>query len=116
MNLKTFYLLAAFLGTALPWFYFAGFFAVNGIDIAAFASGLFVNGAAGGFAIDVLMSVMVFWVWSWHDARQHHVASWWLVLPAGVCVGLSLALPLYLYLRHDLIMAAAGKSSLPGRH
>ena len=115
MNLKTFYLFAALLGTVLPWFHFGGFFAVNGIDITAFVSGLFANGAAGGFAIDVLLSIMVFWVWSWHDARQHHVAAWWLVLPAGVGVGLSLALPLYLYLRHDHAMAAAADSSPPGR-
>ena len=112
---ETFYLLAAFSGTVLPWLCVGGFFAVNGIDNAAFASGLSANGAAGGFAVDVLMSVMVFWVWSWHDSRQHHVASWWFVLPAGICVGLSLALPLYLYLRHDHIVAAAGDSSLPGR-
>lgn len=33
------------------------------------------------------------------DSRTLGVAHWWLVLPAGFCVGLSLALPLYLYFR-----------------
>ncbi len=107
MSLKTFYLLAAALGTAVPWLFFGGFFAANGIDIAAFAAGLFANGAAGGFTVDVLISMLVFWLWSYRDARQHGVAAWWLVLPAGLCVGLSLALPLYLYLRHDRAAATA---------
>lgn len=116
MNLKTFYLFTAMLGTIVPWAYFGSFFAANGIDIAAFAAGLFANGAAGGFAADVLVSIMVFWVWSWHDARQHHVAAWWLVLPAGACVGLSLALPLYLYLRHGHAVAASGNHCRPVRN
>lgn len=107
MTLKTFYLLAAALGTVVPWLFFGGFFAANGIDIAAFATGLFANGAAGGFSADVLISLPVFWLWSRCDARQYGVAAWWLVLPAGLCVGLSLALPLYLYLRHDRAAAAA---------
>ena len=107
MNLKTFYLCVAALGTVVPWLHFASFFAASGIDIAAFAGGLFANGAAGGFAADVLISMAVFWLWSYHDAPQLGVAAWWLVLPAGLCVGLSLALPLYLYLRHDSATAAA---------
>ncbi|MYF07515.1 MAG: DUF2834 domain-containing protein [Rhodospirillaceae bacterium] len=111
MTLKTFYLLAAVLGTAIPWLFFGGFFAANGIDIAAFVAGLFANGAAGGFSADVLISIAVFWLWSYCDARQHGVAAWWLVLPAGLCVGLSLALPLYLYLRHDRAAAAAARSA-----
>lgn len=43
--------------------------------------------------------MLVFWVWSFVDARTHHVKQWWLVIPAGFNVGLSLALPLYLFLR-----------------
>jgi hypothetical protein len=66
-----------------------------------FIQSLFVNGAAGGFAVDVLISILVFWVWSYADARQHQIKNWWVVLPAGFMVGLSLALPLYLYLRSD---------------
>ena len=111
MTLKTFYLLAAALGTVVPWLFFGGFFAANGPDPVAFAAGLFANGAAGGFSADVLISIAVFWLWSRGDARQHGVAAWWLVLPAGLCVGLSLALPLYLYLRHDRAAAAAARSA-----
>ncbi len=101
MTLRHFYLAMAGIGTLVPWMFFGTFFAVNGVDIVGFVTGLFANGAAGGFSADVLISIMVFWVWAFVDARENDVARWWLVLPAGVFVGLSLALPLYLYLRTD---------------
>lgn len=99
MTVKNFYLLMAVVGTVVPWIFFGSFFALSGIDIPLFLQSLFVNGAAGGFSADVLISIPVFWIWSWRDATQHSVARWWLVLPANFFVGLSLALPLYLYLR-----------------
>ncbi len=101
LMLKRFYLLAAVVGTIIPWLFFAGFFSAEGINIPSFVSSLFVNGAAGGFSADVLISIVVFLVWSYTDAKQHGLKRWWLVLPACFAVGLSLALPLYLYLRED---------------
>lgn len=99
MSLRTFYLAMAVLGTVIPWVFFGQFFSGNGLDVVLFVKSLFVNGAAAGFSADVLLSICVFWVWSYVDARQHHIGRWWLVLPAGMLVGLSLALPLYLYMR-----------------
>ncbi|MDX2163420.1 MAG: DUF2834 domain-containing protein [bacterium] len=97
--LRMFYLAAAVIGTLIPWVFFAGFFASEGIDLSLFVSSLFVNGAAGGFSADVLISIVVFWVWSYTDARRHGVRRWWIGLPAGFFVGLSLALPVYLFIR-----------------
>ena len=99
MSAKTFYLAMAVFGTVVPWLFFGSFFGLHGPDIPLFLQSLFANGAAGGFSADVLITIIVFWVWSWRDAAQNKVARWWLVLPASFCVGLSLALPLYLYLR-----------------
>ncbi|SMH36112.1 Protein of unknown function [Azospirillum lipoferum] len=81
--------------------FFGSFFAVHGIDVPLFLQSLFVNGAAGGFSADVLITIVVFWVWSWRDAAKNNVARWWLILPASFFVGLSLAFPLYLYLREQ---------------
>ena len=97
--MRRFYLVMAIVGTVVPWAFFANFFAANGLDVPGFIGGLFANGAAGGFSADVLISIAVFWVWSWHDAKTHSIDRWWWVLPSGCLVGLSLALPLYLWLR-----------------
>jgi hypothetical protein len=98
-TLRAFYLFICVIGTVIPWAFFGSFFATNGLDVPMFVRGLFANGAAGGFSADVLISIAVFWVWSFHDSRQIGLRQWWLVLPAGSLVGMSLALPLYLYLR-----------------
>lgn len=99
MTIRNFYLLMAMAGTLIPWVMFGFFFTDNGPDIPLFLQSLFVNGAAGGFTADVFISIIVFWVWSWRDAVNNQVKRWWLVFPASFFVGLSLALPLYLYLR-----------------
>lgn len=98
-NLKAFYIGAAVLGTIIPWIFFAQFFAKNGFNLPLIVQSLFVNGAAGGFSADVLISMVVFLVWSFVDAKKHSIRNWWLVLPASFTVGLSLALPLYLILK-----------------
>jgi hypothetical protein len=46
--------------------------------------------------VDLLLSIKIFWFWSFFDARERGIKRWWLVLLAASFVGLSLALPLYL--------------------
>lgn len=98
-NLKVFYIVAAVLGAVIPWIFFAQFFVQNGFNLPLIVQSLFVNGASGGFSADVLISIVVFLVWSFSDSKKHNIRNWWLVLPASCTVGLSLALPLYLILR-----------------
>ncbi|MEJ8476473.1 DUF2834 domain-containing protein [Roseibium algae] len=97
--MKHFYLVMAVAGTAIPWLFFSSFIVSHGIDIPLFIQSLFANPATGGFTADILISITVFWVWSYDDAKGRGIKTWWLVLPAVFCVGLSLAMPLYLYLR-----------------
>lgn len=97
--MKTLYLILAVLGTIVPWYFFGRFFAENGIDFPLFLASLSSNNATHGFVSDILISVVVFFIWSWRDARDKNVKHWWVVLPTTCCIGLSLSLPLYLFLR-----------------
>lgn len=99
MTIRHFYLVMAIAGAIVPWVLFGSFFLQNGPDAPLFLQSLFVNGAAGGFSADVLISLSVFLIWSRRDAARQRVAHWWLVLPASCLAGLSVSLPLYLYLR-----------------
>ena len=97
--MRNFYAVMAVAGTIIPWIFFVQFMAENGTDLQVFIQGLYANGAAGGFSSDVLISAVVFWVWSWRDAQSNAISRWWIVVPATLFVGLSLAFPLYLWMR-----------------
>jgi hypothetical protein len=48
----------------------------GGFDMPLFARSLFVNGAAAGFSVDMLVSLLIFWFWSYRNAREHNVTLW----------------------------------------
>jgi hypothetical protein len=98
-NSRGFYVAMMVVGTIGPWYFFSGHIGANGVDLMAFMGALYGNQAAGGAMTDLLISAFIFWVWSYGDARENSVGNWWLVLPATLAVGLSLALPLYLWMR-----------------
>lgn len=97
--MQRFYLTVAVVGAVIAWLFFGSYFASHGPDIVGFVAALFVNGPGSGFAFDLLMSIGLFWIWSFIDARRHGVPHWWIVLPTASFVGLILAMPLYFFLR-----------------
>lgn len=99
MMLQRFLLVMCLLGTVWPWTYFLPFFAQAGFDLSGFGASLGANLVTKGLTVDISLSIVTFWVWSFVDARQQLVGKWWLIPVATLCIGLSLALPLYLFLR-----------------
>ncbi len=97
--MRNFYLAAAIIGTIATWFVLFPFFQQNGPDLPGFVAALFANPAAGAGSTDLIISIVVFWIWSFVDARRNAIRHWWLVLPASLTVGLALSLPLYLFMR-----------------
>jgi len=95
MKLKTIYLLLAILGAVIPIAFFADFVAENGLDLIAFVAALFVNGAAGGFTADLLISSFVFWIYMF--SNQQGGPKPWAFIALNLCSGLSCALPAYLW-------------------
>lgn len=99
--MKKFYVILMVVGTILPWIFFGQFFGKEGVSFSLFAQALFANGAAGGATTDLLLSSLVFWGWSYQDAQKKQINHWWLVLPMTLSIGLCLALPYYLWRRHE---------------
>lgn len=89
------FLVMAVAGALIPGLFFLQFF-LNGGSASSFVSALFVNGAAGGFSADVLISSGVFWLFL---AHQKATNIWAFVL-INLSIGLSCALPLYLYFKY----------------
>ena len=92
--MKNLYLGLAIIGAVVPYLFFIEFFAVAGIDLPAFIGALFANGAAGGFTADLLITSLVFWIYMFN--RKEGPAPWLFVV-LNLTIGLSCALPAYLY-------------------
>jgi hypothetical protein len=58
--MKYVYFTPALVGVVVPYLFFLQHFDHAGFGLHAFGAGLFANGAAGGFAADVLISFCVF--------------------------------------------------------
>ncbi len=95
MSRSTIYLLLAIVGAVIPYTFFANFALTEGLNLAVFVSSLFVNGATGGFTADLLLSSLVFWIYMF--SRSSNGPKPWLFVGLNLCIGLSCALPAYLW-------------------
>ncbi len=86
------FLCLAVVGAIVPYVFFIDFFAAEGLT-GDFVGSLFANGAAGGFTADLLITSLAFWVYLWHSK----VERLWMYILINLTIGLSCALPLYLY-------------------
>ncbi len=100
--MKTLYLVLTVVGTVVPYVFFFQFFAASGINLPAFIGGLFANGAAGGFSADLLITSLVFWLYL-YEQREPKL---WMYVLLNLTIGMSCAVPLYLYLTADSRVAA----------
>ena len=97
--MKKLYLFLAVIGAIVPYFFFFQFIQAEGINISAFVSALFVNGAAGGFTADVFMSSFIFWLFMFKQVKESNGPKPYLFIVLNLAIGLSCALPAYLYAR-----------------
>lgn len=106
MTPTRFYVSFALIGLILPWIPYVLFLRSEGVNLLLFVDQVFANLPSTGFALDVLLSTSLFWIWSYDDARRHGIAHWWVVLLSGLTLGLSVAMPLYFVFRLRATTAA----------
>jgi hypothetical protein len=92
MRPKHVYLSLCVLGLLLPYSQFLPFLREHGLDLRLIGEQLFANRISSFFGLDVIVSSVV-------EGRRLAMRRRWLPLVALLTVGVSLALPLFLYLR-----------------
>jgi len=97
------YLIAAVLGTVLPLSQFIPFLMAHGFDMPLFFQQLFQNHVSGFFGMDVIVSSFVLWLFVFSEGRRRGMRNLWLYVICNLAVGLSLALPLFLFFRERRI-------------
>ena len=108
MKPKTVYLGLCVLGTALPYSRFRPFLRDHGLKLRLVLEQLFATPISGFFAMDVMVSSAVLWVFVSVEGRRAGMRHLWAPLAANLAVGVSLGLPLFLYLREKRLEAGPG--------
>ena len=101
MKPKNLYLVLCIVGTVLPYSQFLPFLREHGLDIRLFFEQLFANRISGFFGWDVIVSSVVLWALVLIEGRRAGVKRLWAPIAASLAVGVSLGLPLFLYLREN---------------
>jgi len=108
MKPKTIYLALCVLGAIVPYAVFLPWTFQHGLDLRLVLRDLFVNRVSASFAADVFLSSAAFWALVAIEGRRAGVRNLWLPVAANVIVGLSLGLPLFLYMRERRLDGVAG--------
>lgn len=107
MKPKSLYLVLCILGTVLPYSQFVPFLREHGLDLGLAFEQLFANRISGFFGMDVIVSSVVLWVLVVVEGRRAGVKYLWAPIVANLAVGVSLGLPLFLYLREARLERSA---------
>jgi hypothetical protein len=101
---KQIYLFLTVIGLIVPYYFLISFLATHGLDARLFVKQLFGTPISAFFAVDLLLSGIVFVLYFRQETRRHSIKHAWVCLVALFTVGLSCALPLFLYLREPYLL------------
>jgi hypothetical protein len=99
MKLRTLYLVLAVIGTVLPYSAFIPFLQEHGLNVRLFVEQLFANRISAFFGWDVIVSSVVLWLFVIVEGRRLGLRHLWVPIAGSLAVGVSLGLPLFLYMR-----------------
>jgi TRAP-type uncharacterized transport system fused permease subunit len=99
MKLRKIYLTLCILGFLLPYSQFIPFVIEHGLDLNTFIEQLFANRVAAFFGMDVMVSAVVLFIFILVEGLNLKMKRLWMPILALLVVGISLGLPLFLYLR-----------------
>jgi hypothetical protein len=93
------YLILAVAGFVVPYYFLISFLAVNGLNLTLLVEQLFGTPISTFFAVDLIITAVVFWVFVYQETRRLQMSRWWVYVVATLLIGPSFALPLFLYFR-----------------
>ena len=99
MTKKNIFLVLAILGFLAPYYFFVQIPPEDLMDISSLVQPLFATSFMKGLSADPTVTLIVFWVFVLTEASKIQMKNAWIYLLAPLLVGLSFALPLFLYFR-----------------
>ena len=106
-RLRTLYLVLAIVGAIIPYAFLVQHFSESGFGIGRFVFNLFAFPISGGVTVDLLISSVVFWIAIFDRHKRGVGPVPWIFIVVNLTIGLSCALPAYLYVNEGRSMAVA---------
>ena len=106
MTRKYSYLILAIFGFIVPYYFLISFLSAHGFDARLFFQQLLGTPISTFFAVDLIGSSFVFIVYLGQEGARRSMKHKWIYLVALLTVGLSFALPLFLFVRETHIEPA----------
>ena len=106
------YFVAAILGAILPLSQLVPFVAAHGFDLNLFFRQLFQNHISAFFGMDVIVSSLVLWLFVFSEGRRRGMKGLWVYVVCNLAVGVSLALPLFLFFRERRAVTRVGSPTV----
>jgi len=103
MKLRYVYLLFCILGLVLPYSQFVPWLLEHGLNGSLLLHELFANRISSFFGLDVVVSSIVLISFVSSESARLGMRNIWLPIIAVCLVGVSLGLPLFLYLRQPYL-------------
>ena len=105
--MKRLYLILALAGLVLPYYFFISFLLEQGFYLPLLMDQLFANDISTFFAVDLLITAVVFLLFSYQEAQKLQMRNWWAYAVATLVVGPSFSFPLFLFTRRSRLESAA---------
>lgn len=97
--IRYFYLALCVVGVVLPYSQLVPFLREHGLDSRLLVEQFFANRVSAFFGLDVVVSSVVLWVFVLTEGRRQKMRHLWVYILSNLAVGVSLGLPLFLYMR-----------------
>ena len=97
--MKTVFLGLTIIGFIIPFYFLFQFINVHALNLPFLIQQVFANDASTAFVADLTISIIVFWIFMFAEANRLQMKNAWIYFLASSLIGLSFALPLFLYFR-----------------
>jgi hypothetical protein len=109
MRLRHLYLILGVVGAILPYWKFVPWIMEHGLRVSLLCAELFSTRIGAFFGLDVIASALTLFVFIFFEGRLTGVPHRWLPIIATLLVGVSLGLPLFLFLRQRQLDAVSSR-------
>ncbi len=99
MRLRGWYLILCVIGVVLPYWQGMEFSRSHGLNMAVFLEQAFASPGARYIVFDLLITAAVFIIFTIAEGRRLSMGRLWIPIAATFVVGVSLGLPLFLFMR-----------------